>query len=168
MAARLLVLIGVTACLTLGGCVFPKRLGGKGPFRPAVIGFIEPGATTGDEVETTLGTPLYTFSDGRWWAYCAHRRNTEWGWFMLAQENVIGGAFGGDTDQQSLVLQFDENDIVDDVIVIKADDGCTRRGRICHKCGFLQVVEDGKRITWAGTLGNDPKRTSTTEQKADW
>ena len=154
MGARLIVLIGAAVALSSSGCVFPKKLPEKGPFRSEVIGFIEPGATTGDEVEKTLGTPLYRFSDGRWWAYCAHRRETEWAWFMLAQNDFIGGSFGGDTEQQSLVLQFSENDVVDDVIVIKAEDGCTRRGTVCHKCGFLEVVQDGKKVTLTGSLGN--------------
>ena len=152
--ARLLVLIGVTVGLTVSGCVFPKRLPEKSPFRSAMIGFIEPGSTAGDEVERTLGTPLYKFSDGRWWAYCAERRETEWAWFMLAQDNVGGGTFGGDTEQQSLVLRFGENNVVDEVTVITADDGCARGGTICHNCGFLEVLQDGEKITMTGSLGN--------------
>ena len=154
ISARLIVIIGAAVALTLGGCVLPKRLPEQNPFRSEIIGFIEPGATTGDEIEETLGTPLYRFSDGRWWAYCAERRETEWLWFMLAQNDVVGGTFGGDTEQQSLVLQFSENDIVEDVIVIKAEDGCTRGGAVCHKCGFLEVRQDGKRLKLTGSLGN--------------
>ena len=156
MSARLVVLTGAAVGLVVTGCVLPKRMAEKSPFRSHVIGFIEPGSTTGDEIEETLGTPLYRFSDGRWWAYCAERRETEWVWFMLAQNDVIGGTFGGDTEQQSLVLRFNENDIVDDVIVIKDEDGCARRGTICHKCGFLDLRQDGKRVTLTGSLGNTP------------
>ena len=143
----------VAVTLTISGCVFPKRLPEKSPFRAEVIGFIEPDTTTGNEVEETLGIPLYRFSDGKWWAYCAERRETEWLWFMLAQNDIAGGTFGGDTEKQSLVLQFDNNNVVEEVFVITADDGCVRRGRLCHKCGFLQVRQDGKRVTLAGSLG---------------
>ena len=153
---RLVVLTAAAACLTISGCVLPKRLPEKSPFRSEVIGFIEPGATTGEEIEQTLGTPLYRFADGRWWAYCAQRRETEWVWFMLAQNNVGGGTFGGDTEQQSLLLQFGDNNIVNEVIVIKAEDGCTRGGTICHKCGYLEVVQDGEKTTFAGSLGDTP------------
>ncbi len=155
--ARILsVAFAFAIALTCSGCVLPKRLPEKSPFRSEVIGFIEPGATTGGDIENTLGTPLYRFSDGRWWAYCAHRRETEWVWFMLAQDNVGGGTFGGNTEQQSLVLRFDEDNVVEEVTVIKADDGCTRDGSLCHDCGYLVVVQDGKKLTLTGSLGNAP------------
>ncbi|MDJ0813419.1 MAG: hypothetical protein QNJ23_06810 [Woeseiaceae bacterium] len=154
MGARLIVIICVTAGLAVSGCILPKRLPEKSPFRSEVIGFIEPGATTGNEIEQTLGTPLYRFSDGRWWAYCAQRRETEWLWFMLAQDNVGGGTFGGDTEQQSLVIRFGENNIVDEVTVIKAQDGCARGGTVCHDCGYLEILQDGERRTFVGALGN--------------
>lgn len=156
MGTRSIVLIAVAVGLTVSGCVFPKRLPEKSPFRAEVIGFIEPDVTTGDEIEETLGTPLYKFSDGHWWAYCAHRRNTEWLWFMAAQDYVGGGTFGGDTEQQSLVLRFGQNNIVNEVVVIKDEDGCARGGTICHECGFLEVLQDGKKITMTGSLGNTP------------
>ena len=154
MCAHFIVLIGAATAMTLGGCVLPKKMPEKSPFRSEIIGFIEPGATTGDEIEKTLGTPLYRFSDGRWWAYCAQRKETEWVWFMLAQNEVGGGTFGGDTEQQSLVLRFGENNVVDEVTVIKAEDGCTRDGTICHDCGILEVLQDGKKSKLIGSLGN--------------
>jgi len=58
MDARLNVLIAATIVLAASGCVFPKRLAEKNPFRSEVVGFIEPGATTRVEVEETLGTPF--------------------------------------------------------------------------------------------------------------
>jgi outer membrane protein assembly factor BamE (lipoprotein component of BamABCDE complex) len=151
---RLIVLIGAAVALTLGGCVLPKRLPEQNPFRSEIIGFIEPGSTTGDEIEEILGTPLYRFSGGRWWAYCAHRRETEWVWFMLAQNDVVGGTFGGDTEQQSLVLRFGEENVVDEVTVINAEDGCTRDGTLCHDCGILEILQDGKKSKLIGSLGN--------------
>lgn len=83
MGVRLNVLIGAAIVLAASGCVFPKRLAEENPFRSEVVGFIEPGATTRVEVEETLGTPFYKFSDGRWWAYCAQRRMTDWVWGMI-------------------------------------------------------------------------------------
>jgi len=164
MDARLNVLIAATIVLAASGCVFPKRLAEKNPFRSEVVGFIEPGATTRVEVEETLGTPFYKFSDGRWWAYCAHRRTTDWVWAMIAPTgngdgdllSLAGGTIDGDTEQHSLVLRFGDNDIVNDVAVIRDEDGCTRDGTICHKCGFLEVVQDGKKITLVGSLGATP------------
>jgi hypothetical protein len=67
-----------------------------------------------------------------------------------------GGTFGGDTKQYSLVLRFGDNDVVNKVVVIRDEDGCTRDGTICHKCGFLEVVQDGKKITLIGSLGTTP------------
>ena len=78
MGIRLNVLIASAIVLAADGCVFPTRLGEENPFRSELVGFIEPGATPRVEVEETLGTPFYKFSDGRWWAYCAHRRMTDW------------------------------------------------------------------------------------------
>ncbi len=155
MSSNSSVLIVATVVLTVGGCVLPKRLPEENPFRGEVVGFIEPGASTKSEIEETLGTPFYTFADGRWWAYCADRRTTEWLWFMLVQDYVGGGTFGGDNRDYSLVLRFGDNDIVNEVVAIKNEDGCTRDGTICHKCGFLEVVQDGKKTTLSGSLGTD-------------
>lgn len=156
MGARFVVLIGAAIGLAVSGCVVPKRLPEENPFRAEVIGFIEPGTSTKGEIEETLSTPLYKFSDGRWWAYCAHRRTTEWAWVMVSQEDIGGGTFGGDTRQYSLVIDFGDNDIVNEVVVIKAEDGCTHGGTICHKCGFLDVVQDGKKVRFIGSLGTTP------------
>ena len=70
--------------------------------------------------------------------------------------SLAGGTIDGDTKQHSLVLRFGDNDIVNDVAVIRDEDGCTRDGTICHKCGFLEVVQDGKKITLVGSLGATP------------
>ena len=164
MDARLNVLIAATIVLAASGCIFPKRLAEEDPFRSEVVGFIEPGATTRVEVEETLGTPFYKFSDGRWWAYCAHRRMTDWVWGMIAPNRdgdgelveTASGTIDGDTKQYSLVLRFRDDDIVNKVVVIKDEDGCTRGGTICHKCGYLEVVQDGKKITLIGSLGTTP------------
>jgi outer membrane protein assembly factor BamE (lipoprotein component of BamABCDE complex) len=164
MGARLSVLIGATVVLAASGCVFPIRLAEENPFRSEVVGFIEPGATTRVEVEETLGTPFYKFSDGRWWAYCAHRRMTDWVWVMIAPNDdgdgelveTASGTNDGDTKQYSLVLRFRDDDIVNKVVVIKDEDGCTHRGTICHRCGYLEVVQDGKKITLIGSLGTMP------------
>ena len=164
MGVRLNVLIGAAIVLAASGCVFPKRLAEENPFRSEVVGFIEPGATTRVEVEETLGTPFYKFSDGRWWAYCAHRRMTDWVWGTIAPNSdgdgelveTASGTIDGDTKQYSLVLRFRDDDIVNKVVVIKDEDGCTRGGTICHKCGYLEVVQDGKKITLIGSLGTTP------------
>ncbi len=164
MGVRLNVLIGAAIVLAASGCVFPKRLAEENPFRSEVVGFIEPGATTRVEVEETLGTPFYKFSDGRWWAYCAHRRMTDWVWGMIAPNSdgdgelveTASGTIDGDTKQYSLVLRFRDDDIVNKVVVIKNEDGCTRGGTICHKCGYLEVVQDGEKITLIGSLGTTP------------
>jgi hypothetical protein len=164
MGVRLNVLIGAAIVLTTNGCIFPKRLAEENPFRSEVVGFIEPGATTKVEVEETLGTPFYKFSDGRWWAYCAHRRMTDWVWGTLAPNNdgdgelveTASGTIDGDTKQYSLVLRFLDDDIVNEAVVIKDEDGCTRDGTICHDCGYLEVVQDGRKITLIGSLGTTP------------
>ena len=161
MSVRLNVLIGAIIVLATSGCVAPKRLAEENPFRAGVVRFIEPGATTRVEIEETLGTPFYKFSDDQWWSYCGHRKMSEWFWFMIGPDGdgggtFGGGTFGGDTKQYSLVLQFGDNDIVDEVIAIKDEDGCTRDGTICHKCGYLEIVQDGKKITLIGTLGTTP------------
>ena len=167
MSSNSSVLIVATVVLTVGGCVLPKRLPEENPFRAGVVRFIEPGATTKVEIEETLGTPFYKFSDGQWWSYCGDRRMTEWFWFVLlpvgsegASDGASGGTFGGgtfggDTKDYSLVLRFGDNDIVNEVVAIKNEDGCTRDGTICHKCGFLEVVQDGKKTTLSGSLGTD-------------
>lgn len=160
MGVRLNVLIAAAIILAASGCVFPKRLAEDNPFRSEVVGFIEPGATTRVEVEEALGTPFYKFSHDRWWAYCAHRKMADWGWFMIALDaeygRTGGGTIDGDIRQYSLVLRFRDDDIVNKVVVIKDDDGCTRDGTICHRCGFLEVVQDGKKITLLGSLGTAP------------
>lgn len=161
MGARLSALIGATVVLAASGCVAPKRLAEENPFRAGVVRFIEPGATTRVEIEETLGTPFYKFSDGQWWTYCGHRRMTEWFWFVLmpvtsGTSDLDSGTFGGDTKQYSLVLRFGDNDIVNEVVVIRDEDGCTRDGTICHKCGFLEVVQDGRKIKLIGSLGTTP------------
>jgi len=161
MSVRLYVLIAAAIVLVAGGCVFPTRLAEENPFRSELVGFIEPGATTRVEVEETLGTPFYKFSDGRWWTYCAHRRMTDWGWVMIVPDVAGGGGTGGgtidgDTKQYSLVLRFRDDDIVNKVVVIKDEDGCTRDGTICHRCGYLEVMQDGKKITLIGSLGTTP------------
>lgn len=165
MSVRLYVLIAAAIVLVAGGCVFPTRLAEENPFRSELVSFIEPGATTRVEVEETLGTPFYKFSDGRWWTYCAHRRMTDWGWVMIAPDSddgsgtrggTGGGTIDGDTRQYSLVLRFRDDDIVNKVVVIKDEDGCTRDGTICHRCGYLEVVQDGKKITLIGSLGTTP------------
>jgi outer membrane protein assembly factor BamE (lipoprotein component of BamABCDE complex) len=161
MDVRLNMLIAAAIVLAASGCVFPKRLAEENPFRSELVGFIEPGATTRVEVEETLGTPFYKFSDGRWWSYCAHRKMTDWGWVMIVPGVNSGGGTGGgtidgDTKQYSLVLRFRDDDIVNKVVVIKDEDGCTRGGTICHRCGYLEVVQDGKKITLIGSLGTTP------------
>ena len=157
MDIRLNVLIAAAIVLTASGCVFPKRLAEENPFRGEVVGFIEPGATTKVEVEETLGTPFYKFSDDRWWAYCAHRKMTDWGWVMIVPGgNSGGGTIDGDTKQHSLVLRFRDDEIVNKVVVIEDEDGCTRGGTICHRCGYLEIVQDGKKITLIGSLGTTP------------
>jgi len=165
MGVRLNGFIAAAIVLAASGCIFPKRLAEEDPFRSEVVGFIEPGATTRVEVEETLGTPFYKFSDGQWWAYCAHRRMTDWVWVMIAPNGngvgmdsggTGGGTIDGDTKQYSLVLRFRDDDIVNKVVVIKDEDGCTRGGTICHKCGYLEVVQDGKKITLIGSLGTTP------------
>ena len=160
MGVRLNVLIAAAIVLAASGCVFPTRLAEESPFRSEVVGFIEPGATTRVEVEETLGTPFYKFSDGRWWAYCAHRRMTDWVWVMIAPNGdgksgggTGGGTIDGDTKQYSLVLRFRDDDIVNKVVVIKNEDGCTRDGTICHRCGYMEVMQDGKKIKLIGSLG---------------
>jgi outer membrane protein assembly factor BamE (lipoprotein component of BamABCDE complex) len=163
MGIRLNVLIAAAIVLAADGCVFPTRLAEENPFRSELVGFIEPGATTRVEVEETLGTPFYKFSDGRWWSYCAHRRMTDWAWVMIAPNGdgasgggTGGGTIDGDTKQYSLVLRFRDDDIVNKVVVIKDEDGCTRDGTVCHRCGYLEVVQDGKKLTLIGSLGTTP------------
>lgn len=135
------------------GCVFPTRLAEENPFRADIVGFIEPGATTRVEVEDALGTPFYEFSDGRWWAYCADRGTADWLWVILSPDGAGGGTFSGENKQYSLVIRFRDNDIVNKVVVVKDKDGCTRDGTICHKCGYLEVIQDGKKTILIGTLG---------------
>ena len=157
MGVRLNVFIAAAIVLAASGCVFPKRLAEENPFRSEVVGFIEPGATTRVEVEETLGTPFYKFSDGKWWSYCAHRSMTDWGWVMVVPGGNSGaGTIDGDTKQYSLVLRFRDDNIVNKVVVIEDEDGCTRDGTICHRCGYLEVVQDGKKITLIGSLGTTP------------
>ena len=161
MGIRLNMLIAAAIILAASGCVFPKRLAEENPFGAGAVGFIEPGATTRVEIEETLGTPFYKLSDDRWWTYCAHRRMADWVWFMIAPNGdsrggTGGGTIDGDTRQYSLVLRFSDNDIVNKVVAIGDEDGCTRDGTICHKCGLLEIVEDGRKITLIGSLGTAP------------
>lgn len=161
MCFRLNVLIAAAVFLVASGCVFPKRLAEKNPFRSEVVSFIKPGVTTRVGVEKTLGTPFYIFSDDRWWTYCAQRRMTDWVWVVIAPNvdnrgGTGGGTIDGDIRQYSLVLRFRDDDIVNKVVVIKNEDGCTRDGTICHRCGYLEVIQDGEKITLIGSLGTTP------------
>ena len=50
MDTRFVVLFAAAVGLAASGCVVPKRLPEENPFRAEVIGFIEPGTSTKDEI----------------------------------------------------------------------------------------------------------------------
>lgn len=141
MAARFYIPALVLA-LALGGCVLPNRLADKAPFREDVTGFIEPGVTSGNEIERQMGARYLESPDGQWWVFSADRRMTEWFWMFCTPGGCGGDVFGGDVHRYSLILEFDSNQIVKRSVVVTDQSPCVDDQSICFEDGELKVVED--------------------------
>jgi len=132
--------------LLIGACVFPTRLADEKPFGREATGFIDPGNTPKAEIEAKLGSEFQESADARWWVFHADRRMSEWFWFICvgggslgAPVGCDGGDFGGKHHRYSLVIQFDELDIVKNTAVVSEKNPCTDDMTLCYRDGVLTV-----------------------------
>ena len=142
MAARFLIPF-VVLLLVQGGCILPNRLAEEDPFREDIVGFIEPGITSRANIEQQLGNLYLASSNGRWWAFPADRRMTEWFWIFCMPGGCGGSEFGGDVHRYYLIIDFGNDDVVHRTVVVTDHDPCIVDQSICYKDGELTIEEGG-------------------------
>lgn len=135
--------------LVVGACVFPTRLADDKPFGEPFIGFIEPGKTSKTQIEIQLGAPNRESSDGRWWAYHADHRTTEWGWFICVPTGCGADEFGGELRHYNLVIEFSKEDVAKRSAVVTDRRPCTRDRTLCYSDGELTVETLDTSVTLA-------------------
>jgi len=128
----------------LSACVFPTRLADEVPFREDVIGSVEIGKTTREEIRVKIGEPAKKFADGRWWVYNATREMSEWFWFFCAQTGCGGGDLGGGKRLYSLIIEYDEESALKKTTVVHEKKPCSRDGSICYREGLLDIAWDSE------------------------
>ena len=132
----LLLMAAASSCL-----VFPTQLADENPYGNQSIGFIVLNETPRTDLSATLGAPIRTFANGRWWLYQSDRRMTTW--FLFVGALAGGGSateFGGHIRIYSLIVEFSDNDIVSNLIVITDRDPCSKDKSICYADGELIVA----------------------------
>ena len=141
---RLLFILLVAAA---SSCVFPTHFAEENPYGSQSIGFIVPNETSREEASATLGAPVRVFSNGRWWLYQSDRRMTEWFWFFCMQTGCGGDEFGGALRLYSLIIEFSDDDIVSNLIVVTDKRPCSKDEVICYVDEKLIVTHKSTTVT---------------------
>ena len=124
-------------------CVaFPTHIADDNPYGSQATEFIVSDKTSRTEVSSVLGAPVRIFSDGRWWVYHSERQMTSWSILYASTMGVGGIGFGGDTLIYSLLIEFDDTDVVKDLAVITDKQPCTNHERLCYGDGVLKVAKE--------------------------
>ncbi|MBT8108652.1 MAG: hypothetical protein KJP17_10475 [Gammaproteobacteria bacterium] len=135
---RYLVFILASA---LSACVFPTRLAEETPFGEEVIGTVEVGETTRQEILARIGEPAESYAQGGWWVYHATREMTEWFAVICVPNGECGASdFGGDDRPYSLLIEFNEENVLQNTIVVHEKKPCSRDGSVCYREGAIELA----------------------------
>ena len=124
----------------LSACVFPTRLADETPFGEVVIGSVEVGETTGEEILARIGEPSEKYAHGRWWAYHTTREMSEWfALICVPNGECAWGDFGEGERPYSLIIEFNDKNVLQKTAVVHEKNPCSRDGSVCFHEGSIEL-----------------------------
>lgn len=133
--------------ILLPGCIgFPVDLADEEPFSEDSKTKISLNQTKRADIRELFGEPERTFAGEHWWVFSKGRKMTEW-LIMAGHMYYFGMDFiGGDIRQYHLLLEFNEDDSVRQVLVVNERHPCDKSGHICYEGGVLEVPHDPSEV----------------------
>lgn len=128
--------------ILIGGCVvYPSDLAEPEPFKDENLEFVGVGSNKG-EVREVLGNNFESFNDGQYWVFVADRAMTKWNVVIPIPQAPQPRPRNRVVRQYSLIFQFDQNDIVQQIMKLNDRNPCNDDNTVCHSGDVLHVLND--------------------------
>lgn len=120
--------------------MFPTHFAEEKPFRDEASGSAETGMSTRADIKAKLGEPQERYANGRWWLYHSDREMAEWIWLLCVQTGCVGGPIGEGERRYTLIIEFDEEDFLQNTVVVDEKNPCSQEGSVCYQEGQLEMA----------------------------